>query len=119
MRIPDHPTQVRRMLDHRLKQLATATPVLAASLCAYTHRCGRPACRCHHGGPRHHGQHLTFKGPGNQTRSVYVPKDLLPEVRTWLAEHKRLKALLHEIHQLTVALLRARARLLKLKAGRP
>jgi hypothetical protein len=44
---------------------------------------------------------------------------LLPEVRSWLAEHQRLKALLHEIHQLTVALLRARARLLKLKAGRP
>ena len=44
---------------------------------------------------------------------------LLPEVRTWLAEHKRLKALLHEIHQLTVALLRAKARLLRLKAGPP
>ena len=44
---------------------------------------------------------------------------LLPEVRSWLAEHRRLELLLHEIHQLTVALLRARARLLKLKAGRP
>ena len=39
-------------------------------------------------------------------------------IRSWLAEHKRLKALLHEIHQLTVSLLRARARLLRLKAGR-
>ena len=51
--------------------------------------------------------------------SVYVPKELLPEVRSWLAEHQRLKHLLHEIHQLSVALLRARARLRKLKAGRP
>jgi len=65
----------------------------------------------------HAGQHLTFKEAG-KTRSVYVPKQLLPEVRTWLAEHKRLKSLLHEIHLLTVALLRARARHLKLKAGR-
>ena len=40
-------------------------------------------------------------------------------LRSWLAEHRRLKVLLHEIHQLSVALLRARARLLKLKAGRP
>ena len=70
------------------------------------------------GGPLHTGQHLTFKEQG-KTRSVYVPKELLPEVRTWLAEYQRLKALLHEIHQLSVALLRARARLLKLKAGRP
>jgi hypothetical protein len=118
MRIPEHPTLILRMLQHRLKQLATASPVLAASFGTYTHRCGRPSCRCHHGGPLHQGQHLTFKENG-KTRSVYVPKELLPEVRSWLAEHRRLKQLLKEIHQLTVALLRARARLLKLKAGRP
>src|SRR4051794_10788932 len=118
MRTPDHPTVILRMLQHRLKKLATASPILAASFGTYTHRCGRRSCRCHHGGPLHTGQHLTFKESG-KTRSVYVPKDLLPEVRTWLAEHQRLKDLLREIHQLTVALLRARARLLKLKGGRP
>ncbi len=106
------------MLQHRLKKHATSSPALAASFGTYTHRRGRPDCRCHHGGPLHTGQHLTFKEHG-KTRPVYVPKDLLPEVRTWLAEHRRLKQLLHEIHQLTVALLRARARLRKLQAGRP
>ena len=106
------------MLQHRLKQRATTSPVLAASFGQYTHRCGRPSCRCHHGGPLHTGQHRTFKEQG-KTRSVYVPKELLPEVQTGRAEHRRLQALLHEIHQLSVALLRARARFLKLKAGRP
>ena len=119
MRIPDHPTLIRRMLQARLKKVAATTPLLAATLSSYTHRCGRPACRCHHGGPRHHGQHLTFKGPGNQTRSVYVPKDLLPEVRAWIAEHKRLKRLLHEIHLLSLALIRSHARHRRRKAGRP
>jgi len=119
MRVPDHPTLIRRMLDSRLKKLATTSPVLAASLNTYTHRCGRPACRCHHGGPRHHGQHLTFKGPGNQTRSVYVPKDLLPQVRAWIAEHKRLKQLLQEIHRLSLALVRTHARHRRRRAGRP
>jgi len=118
MHTPDHPSLILRMLQGRLKRLATSSPVVAASFGAYAHRCGRPSCRCHHGGPLHTGQHLTFKEAG-KTRSVYVPKELLPEVRSWLAEHKRLKALLHEIHQLSVALLRARARLRKLKAGRP
>ena|SRR5947209_1219367 len=117
MRIPTHPTYVLRMLQSRLKKLATTSPVLAASFGTYTHRCGRPECRCHHGGPLHAGQHLTFTEAG-KTRSVYVPKELLPEVRTWLAEHQRLKALLHEIHQLSVALLRAKARNRRLKAGR-
>ena len=118
MHIPDHPTVTLRMLQHRLKKLATTSPALAASFGTYSHRCGRPACRCHHGGPLHTGRHLTVKENGT-TRPAYVPKELPPEVRTWLAEHKRLKALLHEIHQLSVALLRARARFLKLEAGRP
>lgn len=117
MRIPEHPTLIPRMLDARLKKLATTTPVLAATLVSYTHRCGRPTCRCHHGGPLHSGQHLTFKDQG-QTRSVYVPQDLLPEVRKWLAEHKRLKTLLQEIHQLTVALVRTHALHNRRLAGR-
>jgi hypothetical protein len=118
MRLPQHPTLILRMLQNRLKKLATTSPVLAASFGTYTHRCGRRSCRCHRGGPLHTGQHLTFKEDG-KTRSVYVPKELLPEVRLWLDEHKRLKSLRQEIHQLSVALLRAKARLLKLKAGRP
>ena len=119
MRVPEHPTLIRRMLDGRLKKLAPASPVLAASLNAFTHRCGKPQCRCHHGGPLHSGQHLTFKEPGNKTRSVCVPKDLLPEVRAWIAEHKRLKRLLHEIHLLSLALVRTHARHRRRRAGRP
>ena len=118
MRVPEHPTLIRRMLQSRLKQLATTTPVLAASLNAYRHRCGKPSCRCHHGGPLHTGQHLTFKEQG-KTRCVYVPKSLLSEVRSWLAQHKKLKALLKEIHRLTVALVRAHARHQRRRAGRP
>lgn len=119
MRIPEHPTLIRRMLDSRLKKLTTPSPVLAASLASYHHRCGRLSCRCHHGGPLHQGQHLTFKGPGNKTRSVYVPKDLLPEVRAWIAQHKRLKQLLQEIHQLSLALVRTHVRHRRRQAGRP
>ena len=119
MRVPDHPTLIRRMLDSRLKKLAPAVPVLAASLNSYTHRCGRPACRCHHGGPRHTGQHVTFKGPGNKTHSVYVPQGMLPEVRLWIAEHKRLKALLKKIQQLSLALVRTHTRQRRRQAGRP
>ena len=102
MNLPKHPTLLRRMRDARVKQLCPRCPPLAASL-------GRQA------GGRHH---VTIKQRG-KTRTVYVPQALLPEVRTWRAEHKRLKALLPETHQLSLALLRARARLLKLKAGRP
>jgi hypothetical protein len=118
MRIPSHPTLIHRSLQSRLNQLATTTPILAASLTSYAHRCGRPTCRCRHGGPPHQGQHLTCKQHG-KTKTVYVPKDLLPEVHTWIAEHKRLKALLAEIHQLTLALVRTHARQQRRQKGRP
>jgi hypothetical protein len=118
MRVPDHPTLIRRSLQCRLKKLTTLSPILAASFATYSHRCGRPECRCHHGGPLHSGQHLTFNERG-KTRSVYVPKELIPEVRTWIAEHKRLKQLLHEIHLLSVALVRTHTRQRRRQAGRP
>jgi len=118
MRIPKHPTLIRRALDSRLKRLACSTPILAASLGSYTHRCGRASCRCHHGGPLHAGQHLTF-AEGGKTRSVYVPKDLMEEVRSWIAQHRRLKQVLKEIHQLSVALVRTHSQNRRRKAGRP
>lgn len=118
MRIPQHPTLIRRALNSRLKLLASTTPILGASLCSYTHRCGRRSCRCHHGGPLHVGQHITFV-EGGKTRSVYVPKDLVAEVRTWIARHRRLKEILKEIHRLSVALIRTHSPSQRRKAGRP
>lgn len=118
MRVPQHPTLIRRMLDARLKKLTADSPILAATFSTYTHRCGRPACRCHHGGPLHTGQHLTFKDNG-KTRSVYVPKEKIPEVRAWIAQHQRLKTLLHEIHLLSVALVQTHTTQKRRRAGRP
>lgn len=117
MRIPEHPTESRRMLDARRARLAAGRPVLAASLPQVRQRCGRPACHCYHGQP-HHAWHLTYKVQG-QTRTVYVPQDLLDEVRAWIAEHQRLKTLLDQIHQLTGALVRSHTRHQRRQAGRP
>ena len=117
MRIPEHPTAIRRMLDARRSRLAPGKPVLAATLAQVRKRCGQPRCRCRQGEP-HLAWHLTYK-EGGRTRTVYVPLDLLDEVRSWVQEHQRLKALLAEIHQLTVALVRTHARHQQRKAGRP
>ena len=105
MHVPSHPTLVRRMLQRRLKQLVPTGPLLAASLARVNKRCGQPSCSCHHGGPLHTAHHLTFT-EGGKTRTVYVPRDLLEEVRGWVQEHQRLKGLIHEISQLTLALIK-------------
>jgi hypothetical protein len=118
MRVPDHPTLIRRLLDSRLKKLSVTTPVLAASLCVLKVRCGRPECRCRHGQQLHTVQRLTCKHRG-KTRTVHVPKDLVMDVRSWVAAHQRLKALLKEIHTLSLALVQTHVRHRRRQAGRP
>ena len=118
MHVPRHPTLVRRMLQRRLKQLVPTGPLLAASLARVNKRCGQPSCSCHRGGPLHQAHHLTFT-EGGKTRTVYVPQDLLAEVQRWVQEHQRLKGLIHEISQLTLALIRGHVRDQKRRRGRP
>ena len=117
MDIPEHPTLIPRMLDARLRQVATTKPVLAASLVQIAKHCGRQGCHCQQGGPKHVGHYLTYKVQG-KTRTVYVPVDLLDDVRSWIDEHKRQKTLQAEIHQLTVALIRTHVTHKRQKAGR-
>ena len=117
MRIPEHPTEIRRMLDARRARLAPGQPVLAATLTQVSKRCGRPVCHCYHGQP-HQAWHLTYKVQG-KTRTVYVPQDLLGEVQQWVAEYQRLKDLTAQISQLTLALIRNHARDRKRRRGRP
>ena len=117
MRVPSHPTQIRRMLDSRLKQFVPAGPILAARLAQVNKRCGQPSCSCHHGGPLHQAHHLTFR-EGGKTRTVYVPQDLLKEVGSWVQEHQRLKALIHEVSQLTLALIKGHVQNRKRRRGR-
>jgi hypothetical protein len=101
MRLPKHPTLLRRMRDARLKLLVPRCPPLAASL-------GRQA-----GG----GCHLTLKNRG-KTRTVYVPRDLKDQVQTWIQEHRRLKQLLQEITLLQLALIRLHRTEQARRAGR-
>ena len=119
MRIPTHPTLIQRMLDSRLKKVAAAKPVLAASFVSFEIRCGKPSCACNHGGPKHRTQHVTFKEPGQKTRSVFVPKDLIQDVQSWIQEHRRIKQLLHEIHLLTLAKIRTHVQNRRRKHDRP
>jgi hypothetical protein len=118
MRIPEQLTQVRRMLASRLRQLSSDGPILAASLAQVQKTCGQPTCACHQGGRKHQAYHLTLKEDG-KTRTIYVPVDLVADVQTWVAEYQRLKALLQEISQLTLALVKNHVQDRKRKHGRP
>ena|SRR5436190_1105382 len=118
MRIAEHPTLIRAQLKKRLAQLDRGEPMLAATLAEVHKRCGRQTCRCRTQGELHTAWHLTHKVAG-KTQTVYVPQEILGDVRLWIDNHKRHKTLLAEIHQLTLALVRTHVQTRKRKAGRP
>ncbi len=116
MRVPRHPTLIRSQLNSRLRKLATRRPAVAASLIRITKVCGDRSCHCYRG-RKHVAYRLTYNVRG-KSRAVHVPFDLLEEVRSWVEEHRRLKRLLQEISQLTLALVRGHAQAQKRRRGR-
>jgi hypothetical protein len=104
MKVPKHPTLMRRMRDARVKKLARLGPVLAGSLVQIPKHCGRPGCRCQRG-EKHVGWYLTRSVKG-KTQTTYVPLEMLEDVQGWIRQHHRLKELIAEISELNRALIR-------------
>ena len=115
-KIPKHPTLIQRHLAARLKDFQPKGPVLAATLVLVNRRCGRVGCHCKKG-KGHPTQYLTCKQEG-KTRCVYVPRDLLPKVRLWIQEHRRLKKLAQHLSQLALARVQTHVTSQRRKAGR-
>ena len=118
MDIPKHPALIRRMRDARLKKLAEVGPILAGSVVQQRVRCGRPGCRCAKDPAHRHVKTAITQTVKGKTRTVYVPIDLVEEVRAWAAEHKRVKELLKEISELSLALVRTHAKHRDRRQGR-
>lgn len=116
VKVPTHPTLIRRSLQARQKKLHAQSPVLAASLVTIRRACGNPNCRCARG-QKHPGHYLTWKVKA-KTHTAYVPVQLLPQVKLWTQEHRRLKQLVREITQLCLALIQTHVTAQRRKSGR-
>ncbi len=84
----------------KLRELGQDRPLLAGSLNRVERRNAQGRTTVYH--------LLTFKEAG-ETRSVYVPKDLVKEVRSWIRNHRRIKQVLSEISTLSIAIIRNHA----------
>jgi hypothetical protein len=83
--------------DRALRQLAQTGPFLEGNLCAFK----RPGCS-------KPGWHLTFKRKG-RTGTIYVPLDLVAEVKRWTRNYRLLKKRIREVTRLSLALVRGHA----------
>ena len=90
--------------DARIRELASVGPLLQGSLTRIRVRCGNPNCRCARG--EKHQSHILTKKVRGKTKSLYVPVDMVEEVRGWIEEHRRVKLLLKEISELNEKIVR-------------
>lgn len=79
--------------DAALRQIAQIGPFLEGSLCSFS----RPGCSAP-------GWHLTYKRKA-KTHTVYVPLDLVPEVKKWNQNFKLLKQLIRQVSRHSLGLI--------------
>ena len=79
--VPNRHTHAREAAQ---RQIARLGPFLEGSLSPFQ----RPGCS-------QPGWHLTFKQPG-RTRTLYVPRELVAEVKQWTLNYRQLKRLIRQ-----------------------
>ena len=92
-------TQMKRRLPHsriskvrqQFQALARLLPMVAGSLVGQYVTCGKPGCRCRRG--QKHGPlyYLYWKEQG-RSRSLYVPRERVSELRRQIQNYRRFQA---------------------------
>lgn len=97
----------QRVLKNRraakLKKIAEIGPLVTGSLVKIHRKCGNKNCRCAKG--EGHPAHILTMPVKGKTKSVYVPVDLVDEVRGWVQNHKLLKTLVRDVSNLSLAII--------------
>jgi hypothetical protein len=88
--IPNRHSQGRQAALHQTAQIG---PFIEGSLSAFK----RPGCT-------QPGWHLTFKHRG-RTRTLYVPMELVAEVKQWTLNYRHLKRLIRQVTRHSRALI--------------
>ena len=85
-----------------LREIARLANVAVFGTVSETYRtCGRPACHCQRGGPKH-GPHLnvSYRGANGKTTGYYVPKGAEEATRQGVAAWHRLQTQVRELAEL-------------------
>lgn len=93
-----HLSPAERALRSRLTQIVTGQGFIRGTILERERRCGNPGCRCAKG-PGHPGLYLILS-EGKGQRQLYIPKEWHDRVRLWVDNHRKIKALIHEISEI-------------------
>jgi len=93
--------------DKLLQRITKLSPWIEGTLVTTTRICGRENCVCHTSGQKHPVMYVTWKENG-KTVSLYIPKNLEAEVKSWVENYKGLKELIRQISNIQKDIVRLR-----------
>lgn len=102
-------TEIARLQQRRqrlLDQLHELPDLMRGSLYERERKCGRAACTCATGGPRHTGLQLTVN-VGGRTRTRYVRQGERAVIEGRIAAYRRLWEIVEELTAVNLALMNA------------
>jgi len=112
--VPPTPAQQARAaaiaaeITARLAGLPFALP---GTLADRKTRCGYPGCRCHADPPRLHGPyHQWTRRKNGKTATRILSDEQLADYRPWFDNHRRLRELIAELEDLSLAITEADSR---------
>jgi len=94
----------RSTLARIQKELANVGLALPGSVVVRTGRCGKQSCSCRADPPRLHGPFRSWtRKVANKTLTRLLSEEQLDEYQPFFDNHRRLKALMRELEELTLA----------------
>ena len=111
-------TTVARRLRRKLTAMGREQPFIIGSLTKIHRRCGNPNCQCAGKNGQKHPAHLLITKINGKTHSIYVPIDMVDEVRGWCREYRSVKAQLKGISDCCEQLIRMHTKDKQAQAGK-
>jgi len=102
---------LRRRRAALLRRLPPLKTILRGSLIERYKRCGKPGCRCAKGPGHGPKLYLSVSQSGARPVMEYVPTAYQEQVRAFLENHRQARAVLDEICEINLELLRRREEL--------
>ena len=94
--------------DRIAAELAQAGFALPGTLTVRSYACGKPGCRCHADPPRLHGPyHQWTRKKDGKTATRILTDDQLADYAPWFDNHRRLRELVTELEELSLAIAEA------------
>jgi hypothetical protein len=88
-----------RAFRSKLARIVSGQGLIRGTLLERMRSCGKPACRCTKGGPKHRAVSLVLSEKG-KLRQLHIPAAWEQRVRQWVKNHRALRELLAELSEL-------------------